>query len=91
MLHKNFQKYLDQIQEFLSYNIKLRSKNSYELYSMAKTDETLVYLNIPASAIVQTIISKKVNIRTQGNKKLKNNIKFNNSCIWRKVSTFIYL
>ena len=58
--------YLNKIQEFVSYNIKLRNKNIYELYAITNIDETLIYSNIPTSTTVQTIWSKKVNIRTQG-------------------------
>ena len=33
---------------------------------MTNMDETPIYLNIPTSTTVQTIVLKKVNIRTQG-------------------------
>ena len=52
--------YLVKIQEFLSYNMKLRDKNSYELYVMANVDESLIYLNMPITATVQSIGSKKL-------------------------------
>ena len=64
MLHKKI--YLDKIQEFLSYNIKLRNKSSDELYLMKNMNETPIYLNMPASTTVQTNRSKKINIRIQG-------------------------
>ena len=38
------QSYWDKKQEFLSYSIKLRNKNSYELYEIANMDETLIYI-----------------------------------------------
>ena len=60
--------YLDKIQEFLSYNIKYRINNSYELYAMACINSTPMYLHMPASTTVQTIKSKKVIIKTQGQK-----------------------
>ena len=43
--------YLVKIQEFLSYNMRLREKNSYELYVMANVDESLIYLNMPITAL----------------------------------------
>ena len=58
--------YLDKIQEFLSYNIKLRSKYWFELDSIENMNETPLYLNMPPSTTVQKIESKKVNIITQG-------------------------
>ena len=57
--------YLEKIQKFLSYNTKSINKNSYKLYAMVSMDETHIYLNMPASTNVQTIWSKKVNIKTQ--------------------------
>ena len=51
---KLLENYLDKIQVFLSYNIKLRNKNSYKLYAMAKMDETPKYLNMLTSTTVQT-------------------------------------
>ena len=58
--------YLDKIQEFFCYNIQLRHKSNYELYAMTNINETPIYLNIPTSITVQTIGSRKVNIRAQG-------------------------
>ena len=60
--------YLDKIQEFLSYNIKLRSKYWFELDAIANIDETPLYLNMLPSTTVQIIGSKRVNIKTQGQK-----------------------
>ena len=57
--------YLDKIQEFLSYIIKL-SKYWFELDAIANMDETPLYLNMPPSTTVQKIGSKRVNIKTQG-------------------------
>ena len=56
---------MDKLQEFLSYKIKLRNKNSYELYALANMDETPIYLNMFAYNTLQAIGSKKANIRTQ--------------------------
>ena len=58
--------YLDKIQEFLSYNIKLRSKYWFELDAIANMDETPLYLNVPPSTTVQKIGSKRVKIKTHG-------------------------
>ena len=55
---------------------------------MARVNDTPIYLHMPASTTVQTIKSKKVIIKTQG-QKTEYNGNFNNSCIWRKASTFI--
>ena len=44
--------YLDKIQEFLSYNIKLRSKYWFELDAIANMDKTPSYLNMPPSKTV---------------------------------------
>ena len=49
---------------------KIKKHNSYELYAMANMDETYIYLNMPTST-VQTIRSKKVNIKTQGQENWK--------------------
>ena len=58
--------YLDKIQEFLCYNIQLRHKSNYELHTMTNINETPIYLNIPTSITMQTIGSRKANIRAQG-------------------------
>ena len=57
---------------------------------MANMNDTPMYLHMPASTTVQTIKSKKVIIKTQG-QKTEENGNFNNSFIWRKASTFINL
>ena len=57
---KLVENYLDNLQEFLSYNIKLRNKNSYELYAMANMDNTPIYLNMPSPTTVQITWSKKL-------------------------------
>ena len=44
------------------YYIKLRNKNNYEIVNLNETH----ILNLSASTTLQTIGSKKVNIRTQG-------------------------
>ena len=44
--------YLNKIQEFLSYNIKLRNKNSYELDEMGNMDDISIYSESKHSAIV---------------------------------------
>ena len=54
------------MQEFLYYNIKFRSKFDFELNAIANMDEALLHLNMPPFTTVQKIVSKKVNIRTQG-------------------------
>ena len=41
---KTFRNYLNKIQEFLSYNIKLRNKIYYELYTISNMDETSIYI-----------------------------------------------
>ena len=46
------EKYLDKIQEFLSYNTELRNKNRYELDAMTNMDENHIYLNMPPSTTV---------------------------------------
>ena len=50
---------LDKIQEFLSCNIKLRSKNSYVLDAIENMDGNPPYLNMPTSATVQTMDQRK--------------------------------
>ena len=47
--------YFDKIKEFLSYNIKLRSKYWFELDAIANMDETPLYLNMPPSTSLQKI------------------------------------
>ena len=56
--------YLDKLQKFLSYKVRPRNKNSYELYEITNINETPFYLNIPASTTVQTIEPNKVNIKS---------------------------
>ena len=36
------------------------------MYAMASKDDAPIYLNMPTCATVETIGSKKINIRTQG-------------------------
>ena len=62
---KLLENFLNRMQKFLYYNIKLRSKYDLELNAIANMDETLLYLNIPPCTTVQKIRFKKVNIRTQ--------------------------
>ena len=50
---KLLENYLDKMQEFLSYNIKYRNNNSYELYAMAIMNDIPMYLHMPASTTVQ--------------------------------------
>ena len=47
--------YLDKILEFLSYNIKLRSKYNFELNSLAKMSELRLFLNMPPSNSAQKL------------------------------------
>ena len=72
MLHiKPPENYLDRIQVFLPYNIELRNKEKYELYVIESMNETPLYLDMFSSTTVQTIGSKKVNIRTEGQENWK--------------------
>ena len=62
---KHSEYYLDKIQNLISYNIKLRNKNSYKLYAMTIIGNNPIYLNILSSTSVRIIESKKANFRTQ--------------------------
>ena len=53
--HKLPKNYLDKIQEFYSYSIKLRNKNYFEMWAISKMDEIPIYLNMPTSTTVKTI------------------------------------
>ena len=55
---------------------------------MTSMNDTPMHLHMTASTTVQTIGSKKIIIKTQG-QKTEYNDNCNNSCIWRKASTFI--
>ena len=63
--HKPSENYWDKIQEFLCYNIMLRSKYSFELNSIANMDEAPLYLNMPLFLTLQVIRSKRVDIKIQ--------------------------
>ena len=56
------------MQEFPSYNIKLRNKNNFELHAIATINETLVYLNMSSPTSIKKIGSKKL-ISEQKSKK----------------------